>query len=150
MNIKWEMVREGAKKPEYASSGAAGMDLFLVGDYTIQPGETVRGHLGWKVEIPLGWYLDIRPRSSIRLRYPFLKIVNSPIAVDSDYRGELFILLQNCSNMRDINLKHGLRIVQAIFQMAFRPMVNEFVTAEPDGLKPTNRGDKCLGSTGEE
>ena len=35
MNIKWEMVREGAKKPEYASSGAAGMDLFLVGDYTI-------------------------------------------------------------------------------------------------------------------
>ncbi|NSW89748.1 MAG: dUTP diphosphatase [Firmicutes bacterium] len=127
-----EICREGAVLPEYAKPGDAGMDVFAAEDIIIKPGETVIVPTGIKMAIPEGYEIQVRPRSGISFRTP-LRIVNSPGTIDSGYRDELGIIMNNssdinCSNneiftlesegnkMGAYKIKKGDRIAQIVLQ----------------------------------
>lgn len=127
-----EICREGAVLPEYAKPGDAGMDVFAAEDIIIKPGETVIIPTGIKMAIPEGYEIQVRPRSGISFRTP-LRIVNSPGTIDSGYRDELGIIMNNssdinCSNneiftlesegnkMGAYKIKKGDRIAQIVLQ----------------------------------
>lgn len=93
-----ELCREDAILPEYANPGDAGMDVFAAEDITIEPGQTVIIPTGLKLAIPEGYEIQVRPRSGISLNTP-LRIVNSPGTIDSGYRNELGIIMNNSSNI---------------------------------------------------
>lgn len=91
-----ERINEEAVLPQYAHEGDAGMDLYSVSDVVIAPGETVLVHTGLKFAIPQGFEVQIRPRSGISLNTP-LRIPNAPGTIDSGYRGEICIIMENSS-----------------------------------------------------
>ncbi len=91
-----EICREGAKLPEYANQGDAGMDVFSAEEVTVKPGETVIIPSGIKIAIPQGYEVQVRPRSGLSLNTP-LRISNSPGTIDSGYRDELGIIMTNTS-----------------------------------------------------
>lgn len=91
-----EVCREGAILPEYAKPGDSGMDIYAAEDVIIRPGETVVVPTGLKMAIPEGYEIQVRPRSGISLRTP-LRITNSPGTIDSGYRDELGIIVNNSS-----------------------------------------------------
>ena len=149
MLVEFKRVRPEAKFPAYATPGSAAMDIFICGNYIIEPQTVVKVKTGWKVAVPQGWFLDIRPRSGVSIRYPFLKIVNAPVVIDSDYRGEVFLLFQNIASVGDIELKHGWRMAQMLMLECPRPI--RVINLEGDQeLSATDRGEGGLGSTGME
>lgn len=89
-----ELCHEDAKKPEYAKPGDAGMDVYAVEDITIGPGETVIVPTGIKVAVPLGYELEVRPRSGLSAKSP-LRVANAPGTIDSGYRGEIGVIITN-------------------------------------------------------
>lgn len=91
-----ERIHEDAVLPAYAHDGDAGMDLYSVSDVVIAPGETVLIHTGLKFAIPQGCEVQIRPRSGISLNTP-LRIPNAPGTIDSGYRGEICVIMENTS-----------------------------------------------------
>lgn len=91
-----EICREGTILPKYARPGDAGMDVFAAEDVIIRPGETVIIPTGIKMVIPEGYELQVRPRSGISYKTP-LRIANSPGTIDSGYRDELGIIMNNSS-----------------------------------------------------
>lgn len=91
-----ERMLEDAVLPKYAHDGDAGMDLYSVTDTVIRPGETVLIHTGLKFAIPYGYEVQIRPRSGLSLNTP-LRIPNAPGTIDSGYRGEICIIMENTS-----------------------------------------------------
>lgn len=93
-----EICREGAKLPKYARTGDAGMDIFAAEEVIIKPGDTVVIRTGLKIAIPEGYEVQIRPRSGISFNTP-LRIANSPGTIDSGYRDELGILINNTSHI---------------------------------------------------
>ncbi len=91
-----ERISDDAVLPAYAHDGDAGMDLYSVSDVVIAPGETVLIHTGLRFAIPQGYEVQIRPRSGISLNTP-LRIPNAPGTIDSGYRGEICIIMENTS-----------------------------------------------------
>lgn len=89
-----ELCREGAKVPSYANIGDAGMDVYAAEDVIVHPGQTVIVPTGIKLAIPIGYEIQVRPRSGISLNTP-LRLSNSPGTIDAGYRGELGILITN-------------------------------------------------------
>ena len=130
--------------PAYESTGSAGADIRACieeGKLEIGPGERILVPTGFAVEIPFGHEWQIRPRSGLSLRTGLL-IPNSPGTIDSDYRGEVKIILGNFSDST-VTINHGDRIAQAVlcqFEQA------KFVTSEV--LTETDRGQGGFGSTG--
>lgn len=96
VEVALEICREGAKIPEYSRPGDAGMDVCAAEDVEVKPGETVIIPTGLKLAIPMGYEVQVRPRSGLSLNTP-LRISNSPGTVDSGYRDELGIILTNMS-----------------------------------------------------
>ncbi|ANY67710.1 deoxyuridine 5'-triphosphate nucleotidohydrolase [Paenibacillus sp. BIHB 4019] len=94
MNVKIRLLTPAAKVPTYATDGAAAFDLYAAEDVIIAPGETAKVPLGLAIEIPTGYEMQIRPRSGITLNTK-LRVANSPATIDSDYRGEVAVLLDN-------------------------------------------------------
>lgn len=94
INIPYEQCHKDAKIPTYAHNTDAGMDLYAVEDITINPGETKLVPTGIKVAIPLGYELQVRPRSGMSLRSK-LRIANTPGTIDSGYRGEIGVIIEN-------------------------------------------------------
>lgn len=80
--------------PRYATDLAAGFDLVAVDDVIIAPGETKLVPLGFAIELPPGYEMQVRPRSGISLRTK-LRVANSPGTVDADFRGEVGVLVDN-------------------------------------------------------
>lgn len=96
VNVYIEKCRGGAIIPSYANQNDAGMDIVAI-DYTvIRPGETVIIPTGLKFAVPVGYEIQVRPRSGITVNTP-LRISNSPGTIDSGYRGELGIIMTNIS-----------------------------------------------------
>lgn len=95
-----EKIHEDAILPAYAHDGDAGMDLYCVEDVEIKPGQTVLLKTGIKFAIPKGFEVQIRPRSGISLNTP-LRIPNSPGTIDSGYRGEICIIMENTSPVKE-------------------------------------------------
>ena len=127
--------------PKYQSKEAAGFDLHSIEDYTIQSNERVLIKTGISLALELGYELQIRPRSGLAYKNG-ITVLNSPGTVDSDYRGEIMVLLINHSNDEFI-IKVGERIAQGV--------INEIIQAdfiEVDNLDETSRGTGGFGSTG--
>ena len=99
-----EICRDDAILPEYAKPGDAGMDVYAAEDVIIEPGQTVIVPTGLKLAIPEGYEIQVRPRSGISLNTP-LRIVNSPGTIDSGYRDELGIIINNSSVVAGYNNK---------------------------------------------
>ncbi|MCL2602230.1 MAG: dUTP diphosphatase [Treponema sp.] len=129
--------------PRYESSGAAGMDIraFIPEDITLAPLERARIPTGLFVEIPSGYEAQVRPRSGLAARAG-ITVVNAPGTIDSDYRGEVEILLINCGS-QPFTVKNGDRIAQ----MVIAPVVRAAIV-EAEMLSDTARGAGGFGSTG--
>jgi dUTP pyrophosphatase len=133
----------GLPLPSYATSGAAGMDLLAAVDapVTLAPGGRALIPTGLLIAIPDGYELQIRPRSGLALRHGIV-LPNSPGTIDSDYRGELQIILLNAGT-EPFTVERGMRIAQAVIGPVVRA-----VWREVDELDGTARGSSGFGSTG--
>ena len=141
MKLKVRKLHKDAKVPTLGSEGAACYDVFSTEDYTFVPQDSRKISTGLAYEVPRGYELEVRPRGSLGARQ--LIILNSPGTLDSDYRGELFILLRNISS-RNIKVSKGDRIAQ----VKLNPVIPlEF--EESEELSKTERGGGSLGSTGQ-
>jgi len=129
--------------PQYESEGASGMDVkaFLEHDITIPPFGRVKIPTGLKIEIPFGYEAQVRPRSGLALKTG-LTVLNSPGTIDSDYRGDLEIILINLSN-DDVTIKNAQRIAQLVVSPVRRAVITEV-----EELSLTARGSAGFGSTG--
>lgn len=94
VNIPIEFCAADAKMPTYANIGDAGLDIYALEDYTVLPGQTVLIRTGIKVAIPLGYELQVRPKSGISLKSK-LRVANTPGTVDSGYRDEVCVIVEN-------------------------------------------------------
>lgn len=129
--------------PAYATTGASGMDVraFLRQSIELKPGERKLVPTGLFVEIPYGYELQVRPRSGLALKQG-ITCLNTPGTIDSDYRGEIGILLINLSN--EIQFIHsGDRIAQLV--LAQVPSISWSMT---DQLDHSDRGSGGFGHTG--
>lgn len=130
-----------AQIPYYATEGSACFDVTIVEDYTLSPGQIKAIRTGLKFEIPIGYEMQVRQRSGISSYHPNY-ISNAPGTIDSDYRGELFILTVNNSKYY-WKLDKGMRFAQCKIQKAERLKI-----VEVDELSDTERGSGGFGSTG--
>ncbi|MEK9934912.1 MAG: dUTP diphosphatase [Rhodobiaceae bacterium] len=129
--------------PAYESPGAAGMDVAaaIESDIVIAPGERHAVPTGFAMAVPDGHEVQIRPRSGLALRHG-VTIANAPGTIDSDYRGEVSIILINLGES-PFTVSRGMRIAQMV--------VAPVIQASPvrvDRLDATDRGDGGFGSTG--
>jgi dUTP pyrophosphatase len=127
--------------PFYASAGAAGMDLISAEHLIIGPGSRALVKCGICLEIPDSYEAQIRPRSGLALKHG-VTVLNSPGTIDSDYRGEIGVVLINHGDISFV-INAGDRIAQMVFARVERA---EFV--EVGLLGDTDRGDGAFGSTG--
>ena len=126
--------------PSYETKNSAGADLKSMISCTILAGERTLIPTGIKFSIPIGYEVQIRPRSGLALNYG-ITVLNSPGTIDSDYRGEIGVILINTSE-DDFLINKGDRIAQMV--------VNKIEQAEfflTDKLDETERGDGGFGST---
>lgn len=133
----------GAALPEYKSAGAAGADLRarLDSPLVLAPGERSAVPTGLRVEIPEGYELQVRPRSGLALEKG-LTCLNSPGTIDSDYRGEIKVILINLGAV-SVKIHDGDRIAQLVLA----PVSRARFQAVP-ALSGTARGSGGFGSTG--
>tara|TARA_B100000530_G_C15700132_1_gene385628 strand:- start:105 stop:554 length:450 start_codon:yes stop_codon:yes gene_type:complete len=129
--------------PEYESVAASGMDLpaAIENDLIIAPGERQLVPTGLAIALPEGYEAQIRPRSGLALRNG-VTILNTPGTIDSDYRGEVKVILVNFSNCNFV-IHRGMRIAQ----MVIAPVL-KISLLDVDVLPETARGDDGFGSTG--
>jgi dUTP pyrophosphatase len=131
--------------PFYATEGAAGADIRASlpekKSLIVKPGERVLVPTGLSMEIPMGYEVQVRPRSGLSLKSS-LMVVNSPGTIDCDYRGEVNIIIGNFGK-EDYVIEHGLRIAQLVLSPVIQA---RFVTT--DSLSETGRGAGGFGSTG--
>ena len=139
--IKIIKVHEDAIIPKYQTEGSAGFDLHSIENAKIFPGNQTLIRIGLSVEIPPGTELQLRPRSGLALKH-MLSLTNSPGTLDSDYRGEIKIILINLSR-EAFEVKKGDRIAQAVLC----PVIKADMRVV-DELSETNRGTGGHGSTG--
>jgi dUTP pyrophosphatase len=140
MNIKIKKTRDDIETPRYQTEGSAGFDLASSIDKLILPGQTVLIPTGLFFEIPKGYELQIRPRSGVSLNTK-IRISNAPGTVDSDFRGEVSIILENTGN-KPLSINNGQRIAQGV--------LSEYARADfeiVDNLEETERSSNGFGST---
>jgi len=129
--------------PRYMSDGASGMDVCAAVEenITIQPGEVKLIPTGLYVAVDPGYEVQVRPRSGLALKHG-LTIVNSPGTIDSDYRGEVGVILGNMGRDPFV-IERGMRIAQLVIQ----PVVRVDIEVK-DELEDTARSDGGFGHTG--
>jgi len=133
----------GLALPAYQSEGAAGLDLLAAVDKTVRlgPGKRALIPTGLVIELPAGFEAQVRPRSGLALRSG-ITVLNSPGTIDSDYRGEIKVLLVNLGD-EPFSIARGERIAQLVVQRFER-----IELAEADDASATRRGVGGFGSTG--
>lgn len=163
INIPIKKLHPDAVIPFYARQGDAGMDLVAVQDVTIEPGSTKIIPTGLAMAIPPGYELQIRPRSGLSANTR-IRVANSPGTIDSNYRGEIGVIIDNIApkeyqiemdfddigclvplehQIRAITINKGDRIAQAVLAE-----VPQAIFQEVDDLDETNRGAAGYGSSG--
>ena len=141
MLIKIKKLNENAKIPKYAKFGDAEFDLCSVEDVVIDPGEYKLVSTGLAFEIPIGFEMQIRPRSGLAAKHG-ISIVNSPGTVDSGYRGDVGIIIIN-HGKQPFEIKKNDRIAQGV--------ITEFQCVqlkEVESLSESARGEGGFGHTG--
>lgn len=141
VEVKIQLVNPDAKLPVYAHPTDAGADIYSVEDVKINPGDTKIIHTGIKVAIPTGYAIFIYPRSGLSLNTN-LRIANSVGVVDSDYRGEVGVIMTNIGKAATETIKKGDKIAQMVITPV--PMIK---WAETNNLEDTERGEGGFGST---
>ena len=129
--------------PKYETSGSSGMDIaaYIKQDIIINPGEKALIPTGFSLSVPQGYEVQIRPRSGLAAKKG-VTVLNTPVTIDSDYRGEIKVILINLS--KDVfYVKSGERIAQIVVCP-----VKQVVVEEVNELSETNRGAGGFGSTG--
>lgn len=127
--------------PEQASTGSAGFDLRAAASSILEPGAFAAVPTGLSIALPDGWEAQVRPRSGLARRHG-VTVLNSPGTVDSDYRGEIQVLLVN-HGAEPFAVERGDRIAQMVFARV-EPVTWETVDALPDSV----RGIGGFGSSG--
>ena len=133
---------EGLDLPVYATSGAAGMDVVSAEDVTIVPGARHAVATGLAMAIPEGFEIQVRPRSGLALKHG-ITVPNTPGTIDSDYRGEVKVILANLGQA-SFPVHRGERIAQLVPAPVLRASLDEC-----DALDETARGSGGFGSTGQ-
>jgi len=136
-------VKNGAQIPEYKSFGASGADLsaFIENPISLEPGKSKLIPTGIFIEIPDGYEAQIRPRSGLALKNG-ITLINTPGTIDSDYRGEIKVILTNFGE--DIFIvTDKMRIAQIIFNKVYR---GHFI--ETSSLSDTTRAEGGFGHSG--
>lgn len=132
---------EGLDLPVYATDGAAGMDVVAAEDATIAPGARHAVATGLSFAIPAGYEIQVRPRSGLALKHG-ITVPNTPGTIDSDYRGELKVILINHGHA-DFEIRRGDRVAQLVLAPVTRA-----TWLMADELDETARGEGGFGSTG--
>jgi dUTP pyrophosphatase len=146
MQVKIKKLHPDAIVPKYQTSGSAGFDIHIIEDAVIYPGETRILKTGLSFEIPEGYELQIVPRSGISAKSR-LRISNSPGTVDSDFRGEVGIIVDNIDFSSDKRIPHTIKKGDRVAQGKITPVI-QAVFVEIDQLNETERGAGGFGSTG--
>jgi dUTP pyrophosphatase len=132
---------EGLELPAYASDGAAGMDVLAAEDVLLAPGGRHAVATGLALAIPAGYEIQVRPRSGLALKHG-ITIPNTPGTIDSDYRGELKVILIN-HGAEAFEIRRGDRVAQLVLAPVVRAS-----WLKVDELDETVRGVGGFGSTG--
>lgn len=132
---------EGLELPAYATDGAAGMDVLAAEDVVLQPGGRHAVATGLALAVPDGFELQVRPRSGLALKHG-ISLPNTPGTIDSDYRGELKVILINLGDF-PFEVRRGDRIAQLVLAPVVRA-----TWLEVEELDETTRGEGGFGSTG--
>ena len=129
--------------PSYATEGAAGADVRSAepGPLVIEPGQRAAVPTGLVFEIPRGWEIQVRPRSGLAWRQG-LTVVNAPGTIDSDYRGEVKVLMVNLGS-EAVVVERGDRVAQLVLAPVHRATYSEV-----EALSETDRAEGGFGSTG--
>ena len=135
----------GLPLPKYETEGAAGLDLFAATKedtkIIIPPRKAEMIPTGIAISVPSGYEAQIRPRSGLAAKNG-ITVLNSPGTIDSDYRGEILVMLINHSN-KDFEILRGMRIAQMVISK-----IEQFNLISVDELDTTYRGKDGFGSTG--
>ncbi len=132
---------EGLELPKYATPGAAGMDVLSAEDVVLEPGARHAVATGLAVAIPDGYEIQVRPRSGLALKHG-VSVPNTPGTIDSDYRGELKVIMINFGS-EPFAIHRGDRVAQLVLAPVTRAS-----WAEVAELDDTERGAGGFGSTG--
>ncbi len=132
---------EGLPLPAYATDGAAGMDIVAAEEVTIDPGARHAVATGLAVAIPKGFEIQVRPRSGLALKHG-ITVPNTPGTIDSDYRGELKVIMINHGS-EPFPIARGDRVAQLVLAP-----VTQGAWVEVEELDATERGAGGFGSTG--
>ena len=132
---------DGLPLPRYASEDAVGLDVTAAEDLTLEPGQRHAVATGFAIEIPRGYEVQVRPRSGLAMKNG-ITCLNTPGTIDSDYRGEVKVILVNLGQ-EPFEVGRGERIAQLVPAPVLRA---NFVEASE--LSGTERGSGGFGSTG--
>lgn len=132
---------KGLPLPAYATDGAAGMDVVAAEDHDLAPGGRHAVATGFAIAIPDGYEVQVRPRSGLAIKHG-ITCLNTPGTIDSDYRGEVKIILANLGDT-PFAVRRGDRIAQLVPAPVLRAAFDEV-----DDLDSTGRGAGGFGSTG--
>jgi dUTP pyrophosphatase len=133
---------EGLPLPRYASEDAVGLDVTAAEALTLAPGQRHAVATGFAIEIPRGYEVQVRPRSGLAIKHG-ITCLNTPGTIDSDYRGEVKVILINLGE-EPFEIRRGERIAQLVPAPVLRA---DFV--EVGELAETVRGSGGFGSTGQ-
>ena len=143
--IQVKVVREeGVQLPKYETEGSAGMDVRanIKEAITLKSLERVMIPTGLKVAIPEGYEIQVRPRSGLAIKHG-ITMLNTPGTVDSDYRGEVKVIMQNL-NQHGVEFEAGQKIAQIVFSKKTDVELEQTNSIENN----TQRGTGGFGSTG--
>ena len=129
--------------PKYETAGSSGMDLAanIAGNISIDPGNTAIIATGLALSVPKGFEVQIRPRSGLAAKKK-ISVLNTPGTIDSDYRGEIKVILIN-QGQETFKVEKGLRIAQMVVCPVIQAQIKEV-----EDLSETERGKGGFGSTG--
>lgn len=141
MSVRIKRANKRVPLPVYATAGAAGCDVHASEKTIVPAGGTAIVPTGLFLEVPEGYECQVRPRSGLAAKLG-VTVLNSPGTIDSDYRGEVKVIMHNTSKL-DCELEVGDRIAQFVFAAVSRAHFEEV-----DELSETSRGAGGFGSTG--
>ncbi|MFN6166156.1 MAG: dUTP diphosphatase [Pseudanabaena sp.] len=140
VEIKFNKLHPDAQIPSYAHVGDAGADVYSVAEVTLQPSDRAAIPTGLAVDIPIGYEIQVRPKSGLALKHG-ITVLNSPGTVDAGYRGEIQVIVINLGK-EVYTFAKG----QKIAQLVLKPVIQaQFIDGE---LGTSDRGDGGFGSTG--
>jgi dUTP pyrophosphatase len=142
VKLHFKKLDPSVNMPSYGSKDAAGLDIEANESVSVYVNASRIIGTGLAVEIPDGYELQVRPRSGLSAKTG-LMICNSPGTIDSDYRGEIKIIMRNVDRDRSYRINKGERIAQLVLAPVVRASVEEV-----QELSSTERGENGLGSTG--